>query len=112
MVGTVLRDPALQNSHRSEHSTCSGGLALINMALPNKHASKSTPDSQSSAWQKIKYQLAGLLSCEIYFILLLAGFLRLYQLNTSEFEGDQVVAFGLAREALHSGLLPIVSNQA
>src|SRR5437763_3608889 len=106
MVGTVLRDAALQNSH----SSCSGGLALMNLALPNKHASKSTPDSQSSAWQKIKCQLAGLLSWEIYFILLLAGFLRLYQLNTSEFDGDQVVAFGLAREAVHSGLLPIVST--
>src|SRR5437763_5225168 len=108
MVGTVLRDAALQNSH----SSCSGGLALMNLALPNKHASKSTPDRQSSAWKKIKYLLTRLFSWEIYLILLVAGFLHLYQLNTSEFDGDQAVIFGLAREAVHFGLLPIVSNQA
>src|SRR5438270_2938685 len=84
----------------------------MNLALPNKHASKSTPDGQSSAWQKIKYLLTRLSSWEIYLILLVAGFLHLYQLNTSEFDGDQAVIFGLAREAVHFGLLPIVSNQA
>ena len=84
----------------------------MNLALPNKHASKSTPDRQSSASKKIKYLLTRLFSWEIYLILLVAGFLHLYQLNTSEFDGDQAVIFGLAREAVHFGLLPIVSNQA
>src|SRR6266566_4248769 len=84
----------------------------MNLALPNKHASKSAPDRQSSASNKIKYLLTRLFSWEIYLILLVAGFLHLYQLNTSEFDGDQAVIFGLAREAVHFGLLPIVSNQA
>ncbi len=84
----------------------------MNLALPNKHASKSAPDRQSSASKKIKYLLTRLFSWEIYLILLVAGFLHLYQLNTSEFDGDQAVIFGLAREAVHFGLLPIVSNQA
>src|SRR5438067_22559 len=84
----------------------------MNLALPNKHASKSTPDGQSSAWQKIKYLLTRLSSWEIYLILLVAGFLHLYQLSASEFDGDQAAIFGLAREALHFGLLPVVSNQA
>ena len=82
------------------------------MALPNKHASKSTPDRLSSAWQKIKYLLTRLFSWEIYLILLVASFLHLYQLSASEFDGDQAVIFGLAREAVHFGLLPVVSNQA
>src|SRR6266566_9878966 len=84
----------------------------MNLALPNKHASKSAPDRQSSASNKIKYLLTRLFSWEIYLILLVAGFLHLYQLNTSEFDGDQAVIFGLAREAVHFGLLPVVSNQA
>src|SRR3954449_10263711 len=53
-----------------------------------------------------------LLSWEIYLILLVTGFLHLYQLNTSEFDGDQAIIFGLARDTVHFGLLPIVSNQA
>ncbi len=61
----------------------------MNMALPNKHTSKSTPDRLSSAWQKIKYQLTRLFSWEIYLILLVASFLHLYQLSASEFDGDQ-----------------------
>src|SRR5712691_6453503 len=84
----------------------------MNLALPNKHASKSTPDRQSSAWQKIKYLLTGLFSWEIYLILLVASFLHLYQLSASEFDGDQAVILGLAREAVHFGLLPVVSIQA
>ena len=82
----------------------------MDLTLPNKHAPKSTPDWQSSAW--LKYLLTGLSSWEIYLILLAAGFLRLYQLTTSEFDGDQATIFGLAREAVHFGLLPVVSNQA
>ena len=84
----------------------------MNLALPNKHASKSTPDRQSSGWQKIKYLLTGLFSWEIYLILLVAGFLRLYQLSASEFDGDQAAIFSMAPEAVHLGLLPVVTNQA
>jgi 4-amino-4-deoxy-L-arabinose transferase-like glycosyltransferase len=82
----------------------------MDLALPKKHTPKSTPDRQSPA--RIKYLLTRLFSWEIYLILLIAGFLHLYRLNTSEFDGDQAVIFGLAREAVHFGLLPIVSNQA
>ncbi len=56
--------------------------------------------------------LAYLRSWELYGILLVAAFLRLYQLGTSEFDGDQAAIFGLAREAVQHGLLPLVSNPA
>ena len=38
--------------------------------------------------------------------------MRLYQINTSEFDGDQAAIFNLAREAVQHTLLPIVSNRA
>ncbi len=38
--------------------------------------------------------------------------MRLYQINTSEFDGDQAAIFSLAREAVQHTLLPIVSNRA
>jgi hypothetical protein len=49
---------------------------------------------------------------EVPVIALVAGFLRLYRLDTSEFDGDQAAIFGMAREAVRHGLLPIVSNRA
>ena len=49
---------------------------------------------------------------EIYPILLVAGFLRLYQLNITEFDEDQAVVFRMARDAVMHGLLPATSNIA
>ena len=78
----------------------------------SKLASKSNPATQLPASWNIKHLLPWLLSWEIYLVLLIAGFLRLYQITTSEFDGDQAAIFDLAREALHFGLWPIVSNRA
>ena len=47
---------------------------------------------------------------EIYIILLIAGILRLYRLDTSEFSGDQTFLFRLAYDAVHYGLIPATSN--
>ena len=47
---------------------------------------------------------------EIYIILLIAGILRLYRLDTSEFSGDQTFLLRLAYDAVHYSLIPATSN--
>ena len=47
---------------------------------------------------------------EIYPILFIAGFLRLYLINTSEFDEDQAMVFRMAYDAIHHGLVPATSN--
>src|SRR4051812_23129229 len=53
-----------------------------------------------------------LLCWEIYPILLVAAFLRLYQLNTTEFNNDQANLFQMARHAVIYDLIPATSNIA
>jgi 4-amino-4-deoxy-L-arabinose transferase-like glycosyltransferase len=53
-----------------------------------------------------------LLAWEIYPILLVAAFLRLYRLDTSAFSGDQSTLFLLAYNAVQQGLIPATSNGA
>ncbi len=49
---------------------------------------------------------------ELYPIILLAGFLRFYQINVTEFDDDQVAIFRMAYNAVHNGLIPVMSNGA
>ena len=49
---------------------------------------------------------------EIYPILFVSAFLRLYQINTSEFDADQALVFRMAHDAIYHGLLPATSNIA
>jgi 4-amino-4-deoxy-L-arabinose transferase-like glycosyltransferase len=53
-----------------------------------------------------------LLAWEICPIILVAGFLRLYRLDTAAFSGDQSTLFLLAYNAVHHGLIPATSNGA
>ncbi|HEX3640266.1 MAG TPA: glycosyltransferase family 39 protein [Ktedonobacteraceae bacterium] len=53
-----------------------------------------------------------LLCWEIYLILLVAAFLRLYQLNTTEFDSDQANFFQMARYAVTHGFIPATANTA
>src|SRR5712692_231238 len=55
---------------------------------------------------------AWLLTWEIYPMLLVTGFLCFYRINTTEFNTDQAAIFGMARDAIRYGLLPITSNSA
>ncbi len=48
----------------------------------------------------------------ILLILLIAAFLRLYGINTTEFDEDQAMLFRLAYDAIHHGLLPVTSNRS
>src|SRR5216684_7653411 len=80
----------------------------MSLTLPKK------PDTanQLPARRSIKSLFSWLFTWEIYPILLVAGFLRLYQLNVSEFDSDQAAIYSMAREAVQNGLLPVVSNRA
>lgn len=49
---------------------------------------------------------------EVYPILCVAAFLRFYQINTTEFDEDQVMVFRMAHDAIYHGLLPATSNIA
>ena len=49
---------------------------------------------------------------ELYPLVLIAGFLRFYQLNTTEFDQDQAILFRMAHDAISHGLLPTTSNTA
>ncbi|GAC1388923.1 MAG: hypothetical protein NVS4B11_04640 [Ktedonobacteraceae bacterium] len=53
-----------------------------------------------------------LLTWELYPIVFIAAFLRLYHINTTTFVDDDAVVFRLARDAFTHGLLPITSNRA
>ncbi len=49
---------------------------------------------------------------EIYPIVLIAAFLRFYQINTTEFDEDQAMVFRMAHDAIYHGLIPATSNIA
>src|SRR6266852_7689953 len=49
---------------------------------------------------------------EVSLILLVAGFLRFYQINTTELDEDQAKLYRLAYDAVHHALLPVTSNVA
>lgn len=51
-----------------------------------------------------------LLSWEMYLIILVAGFLRLYRIDTTEFNLDQANIFRMAYDAIHHGMLVATSN--
>ncbi len=51
-------------------------------------------------------------SWEIIPILLVAGFLRFYQINTTELDDDQAKLYRMAYDAVHHGLVPTTSNTA
>lgn len=64
-----------------------------------------------SRWQKMRRTLRSWLTTwEIYPILLVASFLHFYQLGITEFDDDQAMLFGMARNAVLHGLLPATSN--
>src|SRR5712692_12079147 len=49
---------------------------------------------------------------EVSLILLVAGFLRFYQINTTELDDDQAKLYRMAYDAVHHGLVPTTSNTA
>ena len=72
----------------------------------------SNTEAQLPPYYKITKHFSWKRSWECYVILLIAGCLRLYQLNTSEFDADQAAIFGMAHAAVRYGMVPLVSIRA
>ncbi len=84
------------------------------MSLTQPRSSTETKDS-ATAKRRQRWLHHVLISWDFYLILLLvlvAGFLRFYGINTTEFDDDQAMLFRLAYDAIHHGLLPVTSNRS
>lgn len=82
------------------------GVSNLILDAPKK---KSAESARMRVWRMV---VALLLTWEIYPILALATFLRFYQWPMTQFDADQAVIYGLARNALVHGLIPITTNTA
>src|SRR6266571_4457276 len=72
---------------------------------------KQTTKAREITRYKIQTMLSSWLRAwEIYPIILIASFLRLYRLDTTPFSGDQGMLFRMAYDAVHHGLIPATSN--
>lgn len=67
---------------------------------------------QESVAKRCTKASALLRTWELYPILLIAAFLRLYRIDTVAFVDDNAVVFSMARDAIIHGLWPITSNRA
>ena len=88
----------------------------MSLKLPSKHTSNTDAPSPNcgSAIHPWLLWLASSIdrAWEVFLILLIAGFLRFYQINTTEFDEDQAQLFRMAYDAVHHALLPTTSNAA
>ncbi|MGH2509333.1 MAG: ArnT family glycosyltransferase, partial [Ktedonobacteraceae bacterium] len=83
-------------------------MGVHNMTL-DAPGEKAGEPALTRLWRMV---FSGLLTWEIYPILALAAFLRFYQWPMTQFDADQAVIYGLARNALVHGLIPITTNTA
>src|SRR5215467_6330150 len=82
---------------------------------PAKKTNTETPAPPGS--NRLRTWLLKLLSFtantwEVFLVLLVAGFLRFYQINTTELDEDQAKLYRLAYDAVYHALLPVTSNVA
>ncbi len=70
-------------------------------------ATKSRPSTQMHPRRRV---VSWLLTWEVYPIIALAAFLRFYQWSTTAFDADQAAIYGMARNAVMHGLIPITTN--
>jgi 4-amino-4-deoxy-L-arabinose transferase-like glycosyltransferase len=84
----------------------------MNLVLGRKRPSQ-TGDAASSSPLRARWDLSSwLFAWEVYLIVLIAAFLRLYLINTTEFDDDQAIVFRMAHDAVTHGLLVATSNIA
>jgi len=84
----------------------------MNLTILKKALKKIKKGAHLPTYRNGKGLLSWIDTWEIYPILLIAGFLRLYQLHTSEFDADQAAIFGMAHAAVRYGMLPLMSIRA
>ncbi len=102
VILTIVKYNYLINQHMITRETA---LARMTLSMPS-------PGSKHAGRIALRTFGTWLTTWEIYPLLLIASFLRFYQLNTAEFDGDQAVLFRLAHDAIAHGLLPVTSNIA
>ena len=73
---------------------------------------KNTQTDQEPVIKRCNKAFALLHTWELYPILFIAAFLRLYRIDTAIFADDQAVVFQMARDAIVHGLWRITSNRA
>ncbi len=78
----------------------------------SKHASPPDNDAGDTASARKKRIFAWLRTWELYPIVFVAGFLRLYHLDKSLFIGDQANLFRIARDAFTQAGIPITSTSS
>ena len=79
----------------------------MSLTLSERQATKARETTRN----KIQTLLSSWLRAwEIYPIILIASFLRLYRLDTTAFSYDQSMLFRMAYDAVHYGLIPATSN--
>ncbi len=79
----------------------------MGLTLSKRQATK----ARETARFKIQTMLSSWLRAwEIYPIIVIASFLRLYRLDTTAFSYDQSMLFRMAYDAVHYGLIPATSN--
>ncbi len=88
----------------------------MSLKLPSKHTSNTdapSPNHGPAIRSWLLWFASSIASAwEVILILLVAGFLRFYQINTTEFDEDQAQLFRMAYDAVHHALLPTTSNAA
>ncbi|GAC1398237.1 MAG: hypothetical protein NVS4B12_00430 [Ktedonobacteraceae bacterium] len=77
-----------------------------------EHRSPSSTDEPGMSTKRSTMLLSWLSNWEIYLIVAVAGFLRLYRIDTTEFDDDQAAVFRMAHDAVSHGFLVATSNIA
>ncbi len=85
-------------------------IFTMRFAMPKETALLSQDKPLSQTWRS---QLrVWLFSWELYPIILVASFLRLYQINITQFDQDQANVYRMAYDAVHHGLVPATATIA
>ena len=82
----------------------------MKLTQPEEQVAQVADTKPARTWrEKLRVVLT---SWELYPILLLAGLLHLYHIDTSVFTEDEAVLFRMAHDAIAHGLLPVTANKA
>ncbi len=79
----------------------------MGLTLTKKNVVLSEKDQSPMRWSNLR---AWVCSWELYVLLVLASFLRLYEIRFTEFDGDQADIFAMARDAIVHARLVATSN--
>src|SRR6266516_4100464 len=82
------------------------------MSSVQTNSTQTTTETHSRRSNILEKICSWLSTWEIYPIVLLAAFLRFYQINTTEFDEDQAMVFRMAHDAIYHELIPATSNIA